>query len=121
MRKVKATFIAISTVVALGFSGIAVSAQTLTDTFISAYKNSIQLEIDRAALRALDEGVAQAWAKFRPSASASFARNATYVMQGFGADFTTFTNTLNISSSLTLWDGGETRLATEVARLNVAA
>ncbi|NQW14783.1 MAG: TolC family outer membrane protein [Rhodobacter sp.] len=121
MRKVKATFIAISTVVALGFSGIAVSAQTLTDTFISAYKNSIQLEIDRAALRALDEGVAQAWAKFRPSASASFARNATYVMPGFGADFTTFTNTLNISSSLTLWDGGETRLATEVARLNVAA
>jgi len=121
MRKVKATIFAVSTVLTFGFSGLAASAQSLTDTLISAYRNSIQLEVDRAALRALDEGVAQAWAKFRPSASATFARTATYVMPGFGADFTTFTNTLSISSSLTLWDGGETRLGAEVARLNVAA
>ena len=44
-----------------------VQAETLSDAFISAYRNSSLLDKQRATLRAADEGVAQAFATLRPS------------------------------------------------------
>jgi len=124
MKVFRANAIAIGTTIVVGMSVMGAQAQSLTDALISAYRTNPQLEIDRAALRAKDEGVAQAWSGIRPTVSATAGRSATYVVPGPASfisttDYTTFYTTLSLSANLTLWDGGATRLATEVARLNV--
>lgn len=126
MNVFKAGAIAISVTFCLGASGLPVSAQSLTDALISAYRNSSQMEIDRAALRGVDEGVAQAVAATRPSVSASLSGISAYSIPGAGSAFAgiesaAFYSTLSLSASLTLWDGGNTRLGISVARENVAA
>jgi len=94
-----------------------VSAQSLTDALINAYKNSPQLKSGRAGLRGTDEGVAQARSALRPSLSATTSlRTARYI----GLERTTYSASLALNLNLTLWDGGASKLAIEVARQNVS-
>lgn len=109
-----ATVIAFMTIFALASS---VSAHTLTDALINAYRTSAQLKAEQAALRGTDEGVAQAWAALRPSLNASSTTGYSYTSLT-GA--TTRSMSVTLSLALTVWDGGLTDLAVEVARLNVA-
>jgi len=101
------------------FAGVSVTAQTLTDALISAYRNSVLLEINRAGLRATDESVAQAWAALRPTLS--LRGSSGYSAPTYNLDSGSFTHALNLDASLKLWDGGANYLAAEVARLNVSA
>ena len=72
MGRYRSGAIALATMFVVGISPVAVSAQSLTDALISAYRNSQQLKSDRAALRATDEGVAAVIAGKRPSLSVLF-------------------------------------------------
>ena len=93
-------------------------AQSLTDALIAAYRNSAQLKSERALLRSTDESVAQAVAGKRPSIAATGSAANTYL----GASGTsTLSASLSLSLSLTLWDGGDSDLAIEAAKLSVDA
>ncbi|NOX39088.1 MAG: TolC family outer membrane protein [Alphaproteobacteria bacterium] len=94
-------------------------AQSLTDALINAYNHSASLKSGRAGLRGSDEGVAQAWSALRPKldASGSFG-NSNSSLSAIGSRTT---SNLALSLSLTLWDGGATKLGIEVAKLNVEA
>jgi len=94
------------------------TAQSLTDTLINAYRSSVQLKSQRDALRATDEGVAQANAALRPSLSATASAGATHLVQ---FNSTTWPESLALNLQLTLWDGGASKLAVEVAHQNVLA
>lgn len=91
-------------------------AETLTDALIAAYRNSNLLEQNRAVLRAADEDVASAVAALRPTlafvAGSSYANN----IQTKG-----ITNSLGLSSSLTIFDSGRKSLSLEIARESVLA
>ncbi len=93
-------------------------SETLTDALIAAYRNSEQLKSEQAALRATDEGVAQAVSKRRPSLAASLSGTAT---ETWPTRTTTQTASLKLASELTVWDGGETELAAEAALMSVKA
>ncbi len=100
--------------------GAAAKAETLTDAFISAYKNSGLLEQNRALLRAADEDVAQAVAGLRPVlnyvASASYSSLADQAPSSDG-----ISANLELTASLLLYDFGRSRLGTDVAKENVLA
>jgi outer membrane protein len=106
-------FVAATTMFA---SASALDAHSLTDALINAYRNSPQLKSERAALRSTDEGVAQAWAGFRPSLNGSATTGYTYF---FKTGATTRAASAALSAELLLWDGGNNKLALDVARKNV--
>jgi len=116
MGRYRSGAIALATMFVVGISPVAVSAQSLTDALISAYRNSQQLKSDRAALRATDEGVAAVIAGKRPSLTASYSTGATYFAS---TSATTYAASLTLSSQLTLWDGGDTALRADLARKQV--
>ncbi len=96
----------------------AVTAQSLTDALISAYRHSAELKSGQAALRSTDENVAIALAALRPALSASTSAGYTHF---FSTGLTTSAASLALSLDLMLWDGGASKLAIEVAKENVAA
>lgn len=109
----------------LAFSPVA-KAETLTDALIWAYQSSPALQTSRAALRSLDEGVAQAYAGKRPQVSLS--GNATATARTNAARDITDTYGAALNASLVLYDGGATeaavasaRSAVESARANLVA
>jgi len=97
-------------------SAVAGGAQTLTDALINAYRNSPQLKSERATLRSTDEGTAQARAALRPSLNAKLTGSQIY---SFSTGSFTDAASAELGLKLLLWDGGNTRLGVEVARLNV--
>ena len=101
-------------------------AETLTDTLITAYQNSPLLEVNRAALRATDETVAQARAAGRPQVDLEGQASLTYRdsqnLRGT-SDFRlleTQSYSIALQASLLLYDGGATRHAIESAQAVVA-
>ncbi len=103
----------IATVIAVTlFSGGGAKAETLTDAFISAYKNSGLLEQNRALLRAADEGVAQSVAGLRPVLN--YALNSNY-----SSVFETTTSNFQLSANMILYDFGRSKLRVDVAKENV--
>ncbi len=112
---------AVVTAISMSLSAAGASAQSLTDTLIAAYRNSYQLLAERANLRATDEGVAQAWAGFRPSVNLSASSTASYrqVTSVLAPNNWTYTHSLSLTSDLMLWDGGASRLRHQIAKLNV--
>jgi len=91
-------------------------AETLTDALISAYKNSPDLKAQRASLRGTDEDVAKAWAARRPTLS---AQTSTGINHSFAFNSDSSFATLNLAASLTLWDGGMSKLAIKTAKASV--
>lgn len=103
------------------------NADTLADTLVKAYQLSPLLEANRAALRSIDENVAQARSGKRPQISASstaryqFANEAT--IQGAPGTHGTRTDTYRaqLSLDLNIIDGGNTKSAIESAKASVLA
>ncbi len=117
MRKYSAGLIVLIAGAFLAVSAPVGFSQSLTDTLISAYRNSDLLKAQRAALRGTDEGVAQARAGFRPSINATASIGVTNFLS---SGRTTRSASLALSLQLMLWDGGATELATKVAKMSVS-
>ncbi|MCA8867258.1 MAG: TolC family outer membrane protein [Rhodobacteraceae bacterium] len=116
MKKDQMRYSAVCLGLVLSMLGGIGNAQSLTDAMISAYRNSPQLKSEQAALRSVDEGVAQAVGAIRPSLSMTAS---TGFIHSFRTDSTTRAATLALSAQMVLWDGGTTKLAIEAARMNV--
>jgi outer membrane protein len=114
--------------VAAGFNSV--SAQTIDDALIGAYRTNPQLLSSRAQLRALDEGVAQALSGWRPTVTLAGSIGKAH-------DITRTTNTATDQTSLAerlrtpdaasiivsqpLYTGGQTVAGVSQAENNVQA
>ncbi|WOI55156.1 TolC family outer membrane protein [Palleronia sp. LCG004] len=134
-RLLRASALALGTLAATASA----QAETLGDALVLAYRHAGLLEKNRAVLRAADENVAQALSQLRPivSYSANIRRTWTFpndrTVPGQSAngmqitpdtrigDDANTTSTIGISAELLLWDGGATRLGTDIARESVLA
>lgn len=118
-KRMSGAFVAAAVVMAPG----ALSAETLSDAMVSAYKNSGLLEQQRALLRAQDENVAIAVSALRPvlsySAQGTWAYSNPTVRAATQAATETISGTLSLSASLLLYDFGATDKQIEIARENV--
>jgi len=94
------------------------AAETLGDALIAAYRNSNLLEQNRAVLRAADEDAAQAVATLRPVIAATAQATRREPAQ-FGQD--NLTSQIALTAEITLYAGGQNRLATDAARESVLA
>ena len=93
-------------------------ADTLGSALVDAYENSGLLEQNRALLRVADEDVAIAAAALRPIVNWSAEATSTNP-RAAGADVVDAT--LSLSATMTLYDGGASRLAAQAQRENVLA
>lgn len=109
----------VSVAIFAGLLALPVTAQSLADTFVAAYRNSNLLDQNRAVLRAADEDVAQAVASLRPVLN--FVARMQGQAQNTGMVRETLTGSLNLSAEMTLIDFGRGRLAREAAEAQVMA
>lgn len=97
-------------------------AETLTDAFIAAYRNSNLIDKQAATLRAADEDVAQAMATLRPvveyTVNSGYQRSQLLAHSPFTDGFRT---TFELSASLTLFDFGRRAIGIEISRETVLA
>lgn len=93
-----------------------VSAETLTDALVTAYRNSGLIDQNRAVLRAADEDVAQAVAVLRPVLN--YAAGFGYADPGFGDNLT---GSVSLSGSMLLYDFGRSQLGVDAAKETVLA
>lgn len=95
-----------------------VSAETLADALVSAYRTSNLLDQNRAVLRAADEDVATAVSLLRPVLA--FVASAGYRDPvNPGQDY--LTSTIALSAEMTLFDSGRNRLGVDIAKETVLA
>ncbi|MFD0980913.1 TolC family outer membrane protein [Tropicimonas aquimaris] len=109
----------------VGLGPLAVSAETLTDTLIDAYRNSNLLEQNRALLRVADDNVAVALSEVLPSLDfvTSYGGYANH-REVYGSNFESNDNliaTFALQASMTLYAGGRNRLAIESEKETVLA
>jgi outer membrane protein len=118
MKRFTARLLATSVLVsAFGFS--TAYADTLSQALTKAYQSSPTLDLNRAALRSLDEAVVQAAAGRRPTVTAT-ADIGLSASDNSTRDVTdTYRAALN--ADLLLYDGGATDAAVAAARANVKA
>lgn len=97
-------------------------AETLTDAFIAAYRNSNLLDQQAATLRAADEDVAQAVATLRPvieyTLSSGYSRSQTTAGGNFRDGMRT---TFELSASMMLLDFGRRDLGIQIRKETVLA
>ena len=99
-----------------------ISAETLADALISAYKNSNLLDQNQAVLRAADEGVAQAVAALRPVVEYNASISAARQRSQFSPDMAnSLSQSLSISASMTVYDFGRSDLGIKLAQESVLA
>jgi len=108
--------LALATVGLSVLGALPLSAQSLSDTLIMAYRTSNLLEQNRAVLRAADEDVGIAIAALRPVMA--YALNSSITPDNWAFDDT---NYAQISASITLYEAGRNKLATEAAKELVLA
>ncbi|MCA3446057.1 MAG: TolC family outer membrane protein [Rhodobacter sp.] len=106
-------------------AALPVSAETLADALIAAYRNSNLLAQNQAVLRAADEDVAQAVATLRPVVAFVADGQYGYSEQLLGTGLTVvneglFSN-LALSAQMMVFDFGRTQLAIEAAKETVLA
>lgn len=101
------------------FLAAPLSAQSLADTLIAAYRNSNLLEQNRAVLRAADEDVAIAVASLRPVVN--FVADAQQRFASSGQTRDSLTLGFSLSAEVTLIDFGRGKLATDAAKSQVLA
>ncbi|NDV01491.1 TolC family outer membrane protein [Pseudoroseicyclus tamaricis] len=97
----------------------AARAETLADAMAHGYEHSGLLEQNRALLRAADEDVAQANATLLPVVNWSASASSTF--DTFGGLQDLVSANLQLSSQLTVYDGGAGRLAIAAQKENVLA
>ncbi|MHA3914497.1 TolC family outer membrane protein [Halovulum sp. GXIMD14793] len=108
--------------VLLTFSACPAVADSLADTLVRTYENSPLLEANRAALRGLDENVAQALASKRPQVNATAGANYSVDLERqFNGGDLPLTETYNarLSATLSLYDGGASTAALNAAKAGV--
>lgn len=103
--------LAVAAVLSLGAGSV--TAETLTDVLIEAYRNSGLLAQNRAVLRAADEDVAQAIATLRPIIG--YAATSTY-RRSFDTGFEATETSLGLTADLLIYDFGATELAIDAAK-----
>lgn len=105
-----------------GASALPVSAETLADTMVSAYRNSALLDQNRAVLRAADEDVASAMSALRPVVSwilqHGYSRSDS---QSEGWYVNSRQTSLQLQAQMTLYDFGRSQFAIDGAKENVLA
>ena len=99
-------------------SAVPVTAESLADALVTAYRTSPLLDSSRAALRALDESVPQARANRRPQVSAGAGANSGQTFDGSDAIHEL---RATLDASLLMFDNGQTAAAVEAARNSIAA
>ncbi|MFZ5965064.1 TolC family outer membrane protein [Thalassococcus sp. BH17M4-6] len=115
-----------ASVVAFGVSAAA-QADTLADALVGAYNSSGLLDQNRALLRAADEDVAQAMAALRPvinwagDVTRSFGTSRSANTLGTVVGSASNTASIALVGELTLYDGGQNRLAIDAAKESVLA
>ena len=103
------------------------AGESLTDAFISAYRNSALLESTRALLRAEDESVAAAVAALRPTLVSAASITGRMERSPAGQNVSRRTNDGRVRTALSLtaeWllsDGGAGEFGTKAARETVLA
>lgn len=93
-----------------------VSAETLADALVSAYRNSNLLQQNRAVLRAADEDAATAIASLRPVIG--WVVDSGYAKTRLGEGVST---SLGLTTQMTLFDFGRSKFAIDIARETVLA
>lgn len=113
-------------------AAVPAQAETLGDALVSSYRSSNLLEQNRALLRAADENVAQAVASLRPIlnfiARSNYSNNETLRGPGFPATGQgsrhspdSLNSSISLTASITIYDGGASRLAVAAAKESVLA
>lgn len=94
-------------------------AQSLEDSLASAYAGDPRLLAERAALRAVDEGVPSAQSGWRPTVSINGSVGRRYQNNTFGTGVSSSSSTTPADAGLTLsqpvWRGGATEAETAAA------
>ena len=99
-----------------GASALPVTAQTLADTMVDAYRHSALLDQNRAVLRAADEDAAAAIAALRPVLQ--WVADYTYQnIEGFDGN----SASIGLQASMTLYDWGRNAIAIDIAKETVLA
>lgn len=96
-----------------------VSAETLTDAFIAAYRSNPTLQAERATLRATDELVPQALSGWRPTITAQGTASETWQDSNVTNKSQNDSKTLSINLSQPIFRGFKTVEGTKVAEANV--
>lgn len=117
-----------------GVASAGVGANTLESALVQAYQNNPTLNAQRAAVRAVDEGVPQALAGYRPRVSANATAGAQYTdSQSKAINATTGETSLSetagrfypksygVSATQTLYNGFQTANRTRQAESTVLA
>ncbi len=116
--------VVVSALALTAISGAA-SAQSLQDSLASAYAGDPRLLAERAALRAVDEGVSRAQSGWRPTVSISGNVGRRYQNNTLGTGVSSSSSTFPAAAGLTLsqplWRGGATEAETEAAENRVFA
>ncbi|WP_374634147.1 TolC family outer membrane protein [Paracoccus sp. (in: a-proteobacteria)] len=99
-----------------GATALPVSAETLADAMVDAYRHSALLDQNRAVLRAADEDVANALAQLRPVVQ--WIAQHTYT-DNEGIDFRT--SSIALQAQITLYDWGRNAIAIDIAKETVLA
>ena len=92
-------------------STVSVSAETLADALVSAYRNSNLLDQNRAVLRAADEDAALAIAALRPVVG--WVVDSGYAKTRLGEGVST---SLGLTTQMTLFDFGRSKQGTVSCR-----
>lgn len=103
------------------FSAGAARAESLADALVGAYRTSDLLEQNRATLRASDEDLAAAVAALRPVVN--FSAGSAYSNSRLNGSLSSesLSASLDLSASLTLYDGGAREKGVEIAQALVQA
>ena len=114
-----------SLALAMGVPVAGAQAETLAGALARAYQHNPQLNAERAALRATDEGVPQALAGYRPSVNADGTVTASEIESrpdGFpNSNVGIVTSTLGVTVAQPLFRGFRTQNAVAQAEAGVAA
>lgn len=97
-----------------GATALPVSAETLADAMVDAYRHSALLDQNRAVLRAADEDAAAAIAALRPVLQ--WVADYTYQnVEGFDGN----SASIGLQASMTLYDWGRNAIAIDIAKESV--
>ncbi|OUR78326.1 hypothetical protein A9Q83_08115 [Alphaproteobacteria bacterium 46_93_T64] len=117
--------LSVASVLALLTPLSAVHAESLNEALALTYNSNPTLQAQRASVRGVDEGVAQAISEWRPTvtlvgeAGAEYNKNSSTTLPG--GDRTYNPSSLALSVSQSLYSGGQTTAKTASAEANVKA
>lgn len=121
----KKHILSVTSILAVLLPAATVNAETLRDALALTYNSNPTLSAQRANVRSVDEGVAQALSGWRPTvtlvgeAGTEYNKNASTTAAG--GDRTYNPSSVALSVSQPLYSGGQTEAGTKAAEANVKA